>query len=97
MGYGIWDIGYGISARGEELLKHLVGFEAAVLAKEMGISHCLFAALSRYQGQEASHLLLATLGHMVENEVVHCSSFALLTVVRFAGDHFVVVRSLCSL
>lgn len=85
-------MGYGRKVSGEELLKHLVGLEAAVLAKEMGISHCLFAALLRYQGQEASHLLLATLDHMVENEVVHYSSFALLTVVRFAGDHFVVVR-----
>ena len=90
-------MGYGISARGEELLQHLVGFEAAVLAKGMRISQRLPAALLRYQGQEASHLLLATLGHIVENEVVHCSSFALLTVVRFAGDHFVVVRSRCSL
>ena len=72
MGYGIWDIGYGISARGEELLKHLVGFEAAVLAKGMGISQCLFATLSRDQWQEAIHLLRATLGHIVENQVVHC-------------------------
>ena len=80
MGYGIWDIGYGISARGEELLQHLVGFEAAVLPKHVRISQCLFAALLRHQRQEASHLLLAARSHIVENQVVHGGVVALRAV-----------------
>ena len=62
------------------MLEHLVGLEAAVLTKDMLIGECLLAALHRDQGYEASHFLLATLGHIIENQVVHGGVVALRAV-----------------
>ena len=39
------------AGRGEQLHKHLVGFEAAELTKEMFVAKCLLSALLAYQRQ----------------------------------------------